>query len=44
MKTRKVAFDTLDTEEVFGIKWKGFGEQVRSVVRHYLEIYGKEQK
>lgn len=44
MVTKDVSFDTTDTEKVFGIQWKGFDEQLRSVVEHYLEIKTQETK
>jgi hypothetical protein len=44
MDTRAVRFDTAVTEEVFGIKWVGFEEQVKSVVGHYLEIKEKGEQ
>ena len=44
MDTRAVRFDTSATEETFGTKWRGFGEQVKSVVAAYLEVKAKEEK
>jgi nucleoside-diphosphate-sugar epimerase len=43
MDTRPAVFDARETEEVFGIKWVGFEEQVKSVVGHYLEVEAKER-
>ena len=43
MDTRQVRFDTLETEKVFGTKWMGFEEQVKSVVGHYLELKAAEK-
>ncbi|KAK4503504.1 hypothetical protein PRZ48_004419 [Zasmidium cellare] len=36
-------YDARKTEETFGIKFKGFEEQVVSVVGHYLEVYEREK-
>ena len=44
MDTREVKFDTSLTEKVFGTKWVGFEEQVKSVVGHYLEVKAAEEK
>lgn len=40
--TIEFPYDAKKTEETFGIKFKGFEEQVVSVVGHYLEAYGRE--
>lgn len=42
--TVPVKFDASKTEEVFGLQFKGYDEQVKSVVGHWLELYEKEQK
>ena len=34
----EAVFDAAKMEEVFGINWIGFKEQVKSVVKHYLEL------
>jgi len=44
MDTRVVTFDTTVTDEVFGIQWKGFEEQVKSVVGAYLEVKAAEEQ
>ena len=44
MGTRAVKFNTSETERVFGTKWVGFEEQVKSVVGHYLEVKAAEAK
>jgi nucleoside-diphosphate-sugar epimerase len=44
MDTRAVKFNTKATDRAFGIQWKGFEEQIQSVVGHYLEVKAKEQK
>jgi len=44
LDTKAVQFDTSTTNKEFGIQWKGFEEQVRSVVVHYLEVKAKGQK
>lgn len=36
--TRTLKIDSSRTEEVFGIKFQGYEEQVTSVVKHYLEV------
>lgn len=33
-----VSFDTSETEKVFGIKCIGFEEQVKSVVKQFVEL------
>lgn len=42
--TRRMRVDTKRSEEVMGFRFKGYDEQVRSVVGHYLELKGKEVK
>lgn len=42
--TLPLTFDASKTEEVFGINFKGYDEQVKSVVGHWLELYEREQK
>jgi hypothetical protein len=44
MDTKAVRFDASVTEEEFGIKWRGFDEQVKSVVSAYLAVRAKEGK
>lgn len=44
MDTKVVNLDASVTEREFGIKWKRFEEQVRSVVGHYLEVKAKEEQ
>ncbi|WQF78909.1 Putative NAD-dependent epimerase/dehydratase, NAD(P)-binding domain superfamily [Colletotrichum destructivum] len=41
--TRPIRLDASDTEEVFGWKFQGFEEQVKSVVQHYLELLEAEE-
>lgn len=42
--TRRLRIDARRGEEVMGFTFKGYEEQVRSVVGHYLELKGKEVK
>jgi len=37
-------FDASKTEQVFGLNFKGYDKQVKSVVGHWLELYEAEQK
>lgn len=39
--TRRGRIDATRSEEVFGFKFLGFEEQVKSVVAHYLELIGE---
>jgi nucleoside-diphosphate-sugar epimerase len=41
--TRVVTLDVSATEREFGIRWKGFEEQVRSVVGHWLEVKARNE-
>lgn len=41
--TIPLKFDASETEEVFGLHFKGYEEQVKSIVGHWLELYEKEQ-
>jgi hypothetical protein len=43
MDTRPVRFDTSATEEVFGVKWRGFEDQVESVMSAYLDVKAAEE-
>ena len=40
--TRKLQVDASLTEKVFGFKFLGYDEQVKSVVSHYLELVGEK--
>jgi len=37
---RWLSFDTEKTESVLGVKWRGFEDQVKGIVGHYLELLG----
>jgi len=41
-KTIEVGVDTSESEKLLGWKFKGFEEQVSSIVEHYLELKGVE--
>ncbi|KAN0104873.1 NAD(P)-binding protein [Hyaloscypha variabilis] len=43
LDTKVVNFDTRTTNGVFGLKWKGFEDQVESVVSAYLSVKYKEE-
>ncbi|KAF6787091.1 3-beta hydroxysteroid dehydrogenase [Colletotrichum sojae] len=40
--TRPIRLDASETEQIFGWKFLGFEEQVKSVVEHYLELLAAE--
>lgn len=44
LKTLPLTFDASKTEEIFGLRFKDYDEQVKSVVGHWLELYKAEQK
>jgi nucleoside-diphosphate-sugar epimerase len=41
--TKSTKVDSSRTEEVFGFKLAGYETQIKSVVKHYLELLGKAQ-
>jgi nucleoside-diphosphate-sugar epimerase len=42
--TLPLRFDASKTEEIFGMSFKGYDEQVKSVVEHWLDLYEAEEK
>jgi hypothetical protein len=42
--TRPIKFDVTNTERTFGIKFQGYGAQVRSVVNHYVELVSHDRR
>lgn len=42
--TKKIHLDARRTEEVFGVEWEGFEQQVVALTRHYLELVDKEKE
>jgi len=41
--TRAAKIDGKRSEELFGLKFRSFEEQVESVVGHYLELHGEQK-
>jgi nucleoside-diphosphate-sugar epimerase len=41
-ETRRFRVNARDTEEIMGVKFKNFEEQVKSVITHYLELKGEK--
>jgi hypothetical protein len=44
LETKSVRFDTRTTDEIFGVNWKGFEDQVESVVSAFLEVKREEER
>ena len=43
LPTKKIKVSSERTEEVFGIKFAGYEEQVNSVVQHYIDLASAAQ-
>jgi hypothetical protein len=44
LETKGVRFDTGSTDDVFGVEWRGFEDQVESVVSAFLEVKREEER